>query len=99
MYKTQIACAIIILYIGILYFRSGSKEKKSSKWFVAILICSFFQLVFDALSVYTVNHLEMVSPVTNRIIHIAFMGLSVAFGCVFDTGDPCERASSADSYC
>lgn len=75
MYKTQIACAIIILYIGILYFRSGSKEKKSSKWFVALLICSFFQLIFDTISVYTVNHLETISPVTNRIIHIAFMGL------------------------
>ena len=75
MYKTQIACAIFILYIGILYFRSGSKEKKSSKWFVALLSCSFFQLIFDIFSVYTVNHLETVSPVTNRIIHILFMGL------------------------
>ncbi len=75
MYKTQIACAIFILYIGILYFRSASKGKKSSKWFVALLSCSFFQLIFDVFSVYTVNHLEMVSPVTNRIIHIAFMGL------------------------
>lgn len=75
MYKTQIACAIFILYIGILYFRSSGKKKRSSKWFEALLTCSFFQLIFDALSVYTVNHLDTVSPVLNRIIHIAFMGL------------------------
>ena len=75
MYKTQVACAIFILYIGILYFQSNSKKTGSSRWFVALLTCSFFQLIFDALSVYTVNHLEMVSPVVNRLIHIVFLGL------------------------
>lgn len=75
MYKTQVACAIFILYIGILYFQSSGKKKGSSKWFVALLTCSFLQLIFDALSVYTVNHLDMVSPVLNRFIHIIFLGL------------------------
>lgn len=75
MYKAQIACAIFILYIGILYFQSAKKKTGSSKWFVALLSCSFFQLIFDVFSVYTVNHLEMVSPVINRIIHIIFLGL------------------------
>ena len=75
MYKTQIACAIFIVYIGILYFRSGGKKRQSSKWFEALLACSFFQIIFDALSVYTVNHLETVPPIPNRIIHIVFMGL------------------------
>jgi len=75
MYKTQIACAIFIFYIGILYSRSVGKKTRSSKWFEALLACSFFQLIFDALSVYTVNHLETVSPVLNRIIHIVFLGL------------------------
>lgn len=75
MYKTQIACAIFILFIGILYFYSTSKKTSSSKRFVALLTCSFFQLIFDVLSVYTVNHLETVSPIVNRIIHIFYMGL------------------------
>ena len=75
MYKTQIACDIFILFIGILYFHSTGKKTGSSKRFVAILVCSFSQLVFDVLSVYTVNHLETVSPVVNRVIHIFYMGL------------------------
>ena len=75
MYKTQVACAIFILYIGILYFQSNSKKTGSSKWYVALLTCSFFQLIFDVLSVYMVNHLETVSPVANRLIHIVFLGL------------------------
>ncbi len=75
MYKTQIACIIIILFIGVLYFTSTGKKTGSSRRFVALLVCSFVQLVFDALSVYTVNHLETVSPILNRVIHIFYMGL------------------------
>ena len=75
MYKTQIACAIFIFYIGILYLGSSGKKTGASKWFMALLFCSFLQLIFDAFSVYTVNHLETVSPVLNRIIHIVFLGL------------------------
>lgn len=80
MYKTQVACAIFILFIGVLYFHSTGKKAGSSKRFVALLACSFSQLIFDVLSVYTVNHLETVSPVVNRVIHIFYMGfLQVLF--------------------
>jgi len=75
MYKTQIACAIIIFFIGVLYFTSTGKKARSSKSFVALLVCSFTQLVFDAITVYTVNHLDTVSPILNRVIHIIFLGL------------------------
>ena len=75
MYKNQISCAIIIFIIGVLYFFSSNKNSKSSKWFSVLLSCSFFQLIFDVISVYTVNHLEIVSPVANRIVHIFYMGL------------------------
>ena len=75
MYKTQIACAIIIFFIGILYFTSTGKKARSSKSFVILLVCSFTQLIFDAVTVYTVNHLDTVSPILNRVVHIIFLGL------------------------
>lgn len=75
MYKTQLACAIIILFIGVLYFTSTGKKTGSSKAFAVLLGCSFTQLIFDALSVYTVNHLGTVPPILNRVIHIIFLGL------------------------
>ena len=78
MYKTQCACIIIIFFIGILYFTSYSKKNKSSIWFSRLLICSFIQLGFDVISVYTVNHLETVSPVVNRIIHDIYLGLMLS---------------------
>ncbi len=75
MYKNQISCAMIIFIIGILYFFSSNRTSKSSKWFSVLLSCSFFQLIFDIISVYTVNHLDTVSPIVNRIVHIFYMGL------------------------
>ena len=78
MYKTQISCAIIILFIGLFYFASVKNKSRSSKWFAILLGCSFFQLVFDILSVYTVNHLYTVNPVFNRVIHIFYMGLMLS---------------------
>lgn len=78
MYKTQIACLIIIFFIGIFYFTSYNQQKKSSRWFCATLCFSFSQLLFDIFSVYTVNHLEMISPVLNRIVHIFYMGLMLS---------------------
>ncbi len=78
MYKTQISCAIIILFIGLFYFSSVKNKSRSSKWFAVLLGCSFFQLLFDIFSVYTVNHLYTVSPVINRGIHIFYMGLMLS---------------------
>ncbi len=75
MYKTQLACAVIILFIGVLYFTSGGKKTGSSKRFVALLVCSFIQLIFDATTVYTVNHLDTVPPVLNRVVHLVFIGM------------------------
>lgn len=78
MYKGQIICIIIILFIGSLHFLSvykGKKQSKPSTWFSGLLVMSFFQLLFDIWSVYTVNHLDTVSPILNRMVHIGYMSL------------------------
>ena len=77
MYKGQVICIIIIMFIGIFHFlavQKGTKMSKPSEWFSRLLIMSFFQIIFDIWSVYTVNHLETVSPVLNRAVHIFYMG-------------------------
>ncbi|MBQ6887425.1 MAG: response regulator [Lachnospiraceae bacterium] len=74
MYKSQIVCIIIILFIAAFYFYS-ERRTASAKWFSLLLITAVVQLLFDICSVYTVNHLETVSPVLNRIVHCFFMML------------------------
>ncbi len=74
MYKSQIVCIIIILFIAAFYFYSD-RRTASAKWFSLLLITAVVQLLFDIGSVYTVNHLETVSPFLNRIVHCFFMTL------------------------
>ena len=78
MYKTQAACLIVIFFIGVMNFSAHNKKTRSSGWFSALLVCTSLQLVFDMLSVYTVNHLETVSPVINRIVHDFYMGFMLS---------------------
>lgn len=75
MYKTQISCAIIVIFIAIFYFTSSSRKTASSKWFSRLLIVSIFHLLFDITSIYTVNRLDTVPAPLNRIVHDLFLGL------------------------
>lgn len=80
MYKTQIACLIVMLFIGLMYLSSHNRKTRSSKCFLVLLVCCAINLIFDVTTVYTVNHLEAVPPVLNRIVHDFFLGsLSVLF--------------------
>ncbi len=77
LYKSQIVCIFIILFIAAFYFYSERKTA-SAKWFSSLLITAVVQLLFDIGSVYTVNHLETVPPILNRIVHCIFMSLLLA---------------------
>lgn len=77
MYKGQMICVIIILFIGIFYFTSSRKKTESSGWFSAFVIISLVQLLFDMFSCYTVNHLESVSKILNRVVHCFYMGFLI----------------------
>ncbi len=78
MCKTQIICCIIVFFIGIFYFVSAREKTTSHKWYSALLIVSFFQLVFDVFSVITVNNLDTVPPIINKLVHQGFMTLMLA---------------------
>ncbi len=78
MYKTQIICCIIVFFIAVFYFVSAKEKTKSHKWYSALLIVSFFQLIFDVLSIITVNNLDTITPWVNRLVHQGFMALMLA---------------------
>ena len=78
MFKTQLICLIIVFFIGLYYFFSERKRSRTHRWYSALLIVSLFQLLFDVLSVYTVNHLETVPAWLNRLVHQLFMSLMLS---------------------
>ncbi|MBQ7067330.1 MAG: response regulator [Lachnospiraceae bacterium] len=71
-YKAQIYG---IFVIAVLFFMCwfGIKEKsRENIIFNIILLAAFINLTFDIASNYTVNHLETVHPMINRMVHICF---------------------------
>ena len=75
MYKGQMICLIVLVFIGAFNFSKNRIKTTSSRWFAILLVSSIWQLIFDIASVYTVNHLDTVSPIVNRIVHFLYMGL------------------------
>lgn len=75
LFKLQIGCIILLSLIFILY--EGDKRKlgniKKVSVFECMLVTSLVNLVLDLSTVYTVNHLETVSPLVNKLLHLGFL--------------------------
>ena len=74
MIKMQTALLILTVFIACLYFSAKRKNDINHKLFSSMLIMGSVNLTFDIVTVYTVNHLEEVSPVVNRVCHDIFIG-------------------------
>ncbi|OKZ64788.1 MAG: hypothetical protein BHV88_19395 [Clostridiales bacterium 41_12_two_minus] len=68
MIKMQTALLILTVFIACLYFSAKRKNDINS-----MLIMGIVNLTFDIVTVYTVNHLEEVSSVVNRVCHDIFV--------------------------
>ena len=79
--KLQIGCFIITGFIMILYFSVKRISTRSHKVYSALLIVSVLYLMFDRVTVYTVNHIETVPALWNQIMHRCFLMSLVA--CIY----------------
>ncbi len=76
-YKSQIICIIMILFIAFFHIVYAENKTLAAKRFTKLLIVSEIQLVFDICSVYTVNHVDTVSPLLNRMVHCLYMSFMI----------------------
>lgn len=79
MIKMQTALLILTVFIACLYFSAKRKNDINHKLFSSMLIMGIVNLTFDIVTVYTVNPLEEVSPVVNRVCHDIFIGSLMIF--------------------
>ena len=79
--KTQVYCLLILLVVGIIFFRTKRVRTKSGDCFGVLIVATAVNLIFDMFSAYAVNHLETINPVTNRILHNMFLGSIIS--CLF----------------
>ena len=75
-FKLQLGCLVILLYIGFIYLKECRRYHRKLKetLFDELLIMGIISLFFDGATAYTVNHLDTVPPLLNRIFHILFLG-------------------------
>lgn len=71
-YKAQIYCIFVIVVLFAMCWFGIKQRSRENKIFNMVLLSAFVNLIFDIASNYTVNHLETVSPLVNRIVHICF---------------------------
>ena len=74
MIKLQVACLVTLLFIAAIYFSVKRKKTYSHRLFSISLGVVVINLIFDIITVYTVNHLGCVSELLNRFCHIIFLG-------------------------
>lgn len=63
--------------MAFVYFSAGRRNTPLHKTFSTLLVVTPLHLVLDAITVYTVNHLDTVPLFLNSILHRLFIGTMV----------------------
>lgn len=76
--RMSLACFIFVVFSGIIYFKNRKLPLLSTKIFILMFVSTLIYLVFDALTIYSVNHLDYVNgqlqdTTMNYIAHIFFL--------------------------
>ena len=77
MLRMEIALFLILMLVGYMYFSAERIQSALHQTFSLLLIVLQIHLLFDAATVYTVNHLDTVPPLLNAQLHRAFIGSMV----------------------
>ena len=73
-YKLQLGCLIVVLYFTIAYIKKIYDEKVScSPLFDVMIAVAPWAIVFDGATAWTVNHMDMVPGILNKILHGFFL--------------------------
>ena len=73
----EIALFLILVLVGYMYFSAERRPTALHQTFSLLLIVLQIHLLFDAATVYTVNHLDTVPALLNAQLHRAFIGSMV----------------------
>lgn len=74
MFKLQICCLTMVIFITVLYFSAKRKRSHAHSLFKLLSVTTIINLISDIFSVYTVNHLDTVPAEWNHLVHQMFIG-------------------------
>ena len=77
MLRMEIALFLVLVLVAYMYFSTQRRHTDLHKTFSVLLIVLPVHLVFDAVTVYTVNHLNTVPVFFNDLVHRIFIGTMI----------------------
>lgn len=76
--RCEIVCAVIMIFFFVYSFIYSQTR---GKHFQNICLIGFIHLVFDGITVYTVNNTETIDPAINFLLHFFMYGFAAWFSC------------------
>ena len=72
--KLQTGCLLVVAYIAFLYVRERRRYEKKLRPtpFDGLLALGILSLTLDGVTAWTVNHLDTVPAMLNRVLHLLF---------------------------
>ena len=77
MLRMEIALFLVVAFVAYIYFSAEKQYTRLHRTFSLLLVVVLFHLVFDGITVYTVNHLETVPRLLNDAFHRLFIGTMI----------------------
>ena len=76
--REEIISLIIIVFIASYYIINKQKDKNNH--FLYVILMSLAHVIFDLITVITVNNRDVVQDIINRILHIIYYMTGIMFG-------------------
>lgn len=77
MLRMEIALFLVMAFVAGIYFSAERKKTLLHRTFSVLLVVAQINLIFDGVTLYTVNHLDTVPRLLNDILHRFFIGTTV----------------------
>ena len=108
MIRMEIALFLVLAFVAYSYFSAEKRFTQLHRTFSLLLVVVLLHLVFDGITVYTVNHLDTVPLFLNNTLHRLFIGTMILIFYLFyqyiailveeETGKPRRLDISARVY-
>ena len=77
MLRMEIALFLVMAFVAAIYYSAGRRHTPLHRTFAVLLGTVLVHLLFDAATLYTVNHLDAVPRFWNDTLHRPFIGTMV----------------------
>lgn len=71
--KTSVACLLLVLYMLLFYYRKPHIPIHATRIFQLLTGVAFLNVLFDLITIYTVNHRAVVPGPVNLVAHIIYL--------------------------